>query len=101
MKTKEQKQVELGKKRAKEVKETTSIRISSSEKAVIEKKANAKGMTTSSYIAFAAVHGCEGVTPAIKVRYQNVINQLADALKPFAPEKAKHSRLEAETIWDL
>ena len=56
MKTKMQKQQELVNKRAKEKKETTSIRLSSSERAVAEKKAVEKGMKLSAYIGYAAVH---------------------------------------------
>ena len=60
MKSKQQKQQDLAEKRAKEKRETTSIRLSSSERAIVEKKAEAKGMKTSAYIGYAAVHGCDG-----------------------------------------
>ena len=78
MKTRRQKQEELAKKRAVEVKETKST-----------------------YIAYAAVHGCEGVTPAIKVSVQNIINRAADALEQYDPEKAAKIRMEGDAIWDL
>ena len=58
MKTKKQKQEELAKKRAEEVKKTKSIRLNHHDLAIVEKKAAAKGMKTSTYIAYAAVQGC-------------------------------------------
>ena len=101
MKTKKQKQEELAKKRAEEVKETKSIRLNHHDLAIMEKKAAAKGMKTSTYIAYAAVQGGEGVTPAIKVSLQNIINHAADALEHFAPEEAQKIRMEGNAIWDL
>ena len=101
MKTKKQKQEELAKKRAEEVKETKSIRLNRHDLAIVEKKAAAKDMKTSTYIAYAAVQGCDGVTPAIKVSVQNIINHAADALEQFAPEEAQKIRMEGNSIWDL
>ncbi len=101
MKSKMQKQEELAKKRAEEVKETRSIRLSNHDLAIIEKKATEKGMKTSTYIAYAAVQGCEGITPAIKVSVQNIINHAADALEEYAPEEAQKIRMEGNAIWDL
>lgn len=101
MKTREQKQEELAKKRAGEVKKTTSIRLSSNERSIVEKKAMEKGMNPSTYIAYAAVHSCDGVTPEVRIRVQNAINHATDALEQFAPEEAKKIRTEGKAIWDL
>ncbi len=101
MKTRMQKQKELEMKRAEEVKVPKSVRLSPNELAVVEKKAAAKGMKTTTYIAYAAVQGCDGVTPAIKVSLQNIINHAADALEQFAPEEAQKIRMEGNAIWDL
>ncbi len=101
MKTRKQKQEELAKKRAEEVKETKSIRLNHHDLAIVEKKAAAKGMKTSTYIAYAAVQGCDGVTPAIKVSVQNIINHAADALEHFTPEEAQKIRMKGNAIWDL
>ena len=57
MTSKQQKQQDLAEKRAKEKKETMSIRLSSSERTLVEKKAEAKDMKLSAYIGYAAVHG--------------------------------------------
>ena len=101
METKMQKQEELAKKRAEEVKVPKSVRLSPNELAIVEKKAAAKGMKPTLYIARAAVHGCEGVTPATKIRVQNIINHAADALEQFAPDEAEQIRKEGNAIWDL
>ena len=101
MKTRCQKQHELAKKREDESKKTTSIRLSSNERAIVEKKAAAKGMKPSTYIAHVAVQGCEGITPETKISMQNIINHAADALEQFAPEEAKKIRMEGNAIWDL
>ena len=101
MKTRKQKQEELARKRAEEVKVPKSIRLSPKELAVVEQKAAAKGMKTTTYIEYAAVHGCEGVTPATKISVQNIINHAADALEQFAPEEAAKIRMEGNAIWHL
>lgn len=101
MKTKMQKQHELEHKRAKERKETTSIRLSCSEKDVVEKKAAAKGMTTSAYIGYAAVHGGDGFSPEIMIRIQNFTNHAVEVLRACAPEEAKRIRKEGNELWDL
>ena len=100
MKTKSQKQQELAKKRSEEASRPISVRLNSREKTIIEQKAAEKRMKTSTYIAYAAVHGCEGISPAEKVRFQNTINRAADALEPFAPEEAKRIRMEGDSIWE-
>ena len=101
MKTRSQKQQELAKKREDESKKTTSIRLSSNERSIVEQKAAAKGMVPTTYIAYVSVHGCDGISPAEKVRFQNVINRAADALEAFAPEEAAKIRMEGDSIWDL
>ena len=101
MKTKAQKQQELAKKREDESKKTTSIRLNSNDRAIVKQKAAAKGMAPTAYIAYVSVHGCDGISPAEKVRFQNVINHAADALEQFAPEEAQKIRMEGNAIWDL
>ena len=101
MKTREQKQEELAKKRAGEVKKTTSIRLSSNERSIVEKKAMEKGMNPSTYISYTAVYGCEEIAPEVKIRAQNAINHAADALEQFAPAEAKKIRTKRNAIWDL
>lgn len=100
MKTKAQKQQELAKKRTEEKRENASTRLTSRERAIVEQKAAAKGMGISTYIAYALVHGCDGISSAEKVRFQNVINRAADALEAFAPEEAAKIRMEGDSIWD-
>ena len=101
MKSKQQKQEDLATKRAKEKKETTSIRLSSSERAIIEKKAEAKGMKASAYIGYAAVHGCDGISPEIMMKIQNFTNHAVAAVEHFDPKTAEHIRMEGKAIWDL
>lgn len=101
MKTKSQKQQELAKKRADESTKPISVRLNRHEQAIVAEKAAAKGMKPSTYMGYAAVHGCDGITPAEKVRFQNVINHVADALEAFAPEEAAIIRMEGDAIWDL
>ena len=101
MKTKAEKQEELAKKREDESKKTTSIRLNSNDRAIVKQKAAAKGMKPTTYIAYAAVHGCDGITPMEKVRFQNTINRATDALEQFAPEEAQKIRMEGNAIWDL
>ena len=100
MKSKQQKQEDLATKRAKEKKETTSIRLSSSERAIIEKKAEAKGMKASAYIGYAAVHGCDGISPEIMMKIQNFTNHAAAAVEHFDPKTAEEIRMEGNAIWD-
>lgn len=101
MKTKSQKQQELAKKRADESTKPISVRLNSHEQAIVAEKAAAKGMKPSTYMGFAAVHGCDGITPAEKVRFQNIINHAADALEQYDSEKAAKIRMEGDSIWDL
>ncbi len=101
MKTKMQKQQELVNKQAKEKMETTSIRLSSSERAVAEKKAVEKGMKLSAYIGYAAVHGCDGLSPEIMMKIQNFTNRAAEAVEQYAPEEAARIRTEGNALWDL
>ena len=101
MKTRSQKKQELAKKREDESKKTTSIRLSSNERSIVEQKAAAKGMAPTAYIAYAAVHGSDGISPAEKVRFQNAINHAAAALEQYDPEKAAKIRMEGDSIWDL
>ncbi len=101
MKSKMQKQEELARKRAEEVKVPKSIRLSPKELTIVEQKAAAKEMKTTTYIEYAAVHGCDGVTPATKIRVQNIVNHAADALEQYAPEEASKIRKEGNAIWDL
>ena len=101
MKSKQQKQQDLAEKRAKEKRETTSIRLSSSEKAIIEKKAEAKGMKASAYIGYAAVHGCDGLSPEIMMKIQNFTNHAAAAVEHYDPKTAEESRMEGNALWDL
>ena len=101
MKTRSQKQQELAKKRADESTKPISVRLNRHEQAIVAEKAAAKGMKPSTYMGFAAVHGCDGISPAEKVRFQNVINHAADALEAFAPEEASKIRMEGDAIWDL
>ena len=101
MKTKSQKQQELAKKRADESTKPISVRLNRHEQAIVAEKAAAKGLKPSTYMGYAAVHGCDGITPAEKVRFQNVINHAADALEAFAPEEAAKIRMEGDAIWDL
>ena len=101
MKTKSQKQQELAKKRADESTKPISVRLNSHEQAIVAEKAAAKGMKPSTYMGFAAVHGCDGITPAEKVRFQNIINHAADALEQYDSEKAAKLRREGDAIWDL
>ena len=100
MKSKQQKQQDLAEKRAKEKRETTSIRLSSSERAIIEKKAEAKGMKASAYIGYAAVHGCDGLSPEIMMKIQNFTNHAAAAVEHFDPKTAAEIRMEGNAIWD-
>lgn len=101
MKTKSQKQQELAKKRADESTKPISVRLNRHEQAIVAEKAAAKGMKPSTYMGYVSVHGCDGISPAEKVRFQNVINHAADALKAFAPEEAQKIRMEGNAIWDL
>ena len=101
MKTKAQKQQELAKKRADESTRPISVRLNSHEQAVVAEKADAKGMKLSTYMGYAAVHGCDGISPAEKVRFQNVINHAAEALEQYDPELAAKTRTEGDSIWDL
>ena len=101
MKTKSQKQQELAKKRTKETTRPISVRLNNREQAIVAEKAAAKGMKPSTYMGYVAVHGCDGISPAEKVRFQNVINRAADALEQYEPEKAAKIRMEGDAIWDL
>ena len=101
MKTKSQKQQELAKKRANESTKPISVRLNSHEQAIVAEKAAAKGMKASTYMGYVSVHGCDGISPAENVRFQNVINHVADALEAFAPEEAAKIRMEGDSIWDL
>lgn len=101
MKPKAQKQQELAKKRTEETTRPISVRLNSREEAIVAEKAATKGMKPSTYMGYVAVHGCDGISPAEKVRFQNVINRAADALEAFAPEKAAKIRMEGDAIWDL
>ncbi len=100
MKTKSQKQQELAKKRTEETTRPISVRLNSREEAIVAQKATAKGMKPSTYMGYVAVHGCDGISPAEKVRFQNAINHAADALEAFAPEEAAKIRMEGDSIWD-
>lgn len=99
--TKAQKQQELTKKRADESTKPISVRLNSREQAIVAEKAAAKGMKPSTYMGYVAVHGCDGISPAEKVRFQNAINHAANALEAFAPEEAAKIRMEGDAIWDL
>ena len=101
MKTKSQKLQELAKKRADESTKPISVRLNRHEQAIVAEKAAAKGMKPSTYMGYVSVHGCDGISPAEKVRFQNVINHAADALEAFAPEEAVIIRMEGDAIWDL
>lgn len=100
MKTRSQKQQELAKKRADESTKPISVRLNRHEQAIVAEKAAAKGMKPSTYMGYVAVHGCDGISSAEKVRFQNVINRAADALEAFAPEEAAKIRMEGDSIWD-
>ena len=101
MKTRSQKQQELAKKRADESTKPISVRLNSHEQAIVAEKAAAKGMKPSTYMGYAAVHGYDEISPAEKVRFQNIINHAADALEQYDPEKAEKLRTEGDSIWDL
>jgi len=58
-------------------------------------------MAPTTYIAYAAVHGCDGIAPVEKVRFQNIINHAAAALEQYDPETAAKIRMEGDAIWDL
>ena len=101
MKSKQQKQQDLTEKRAKEKKETMSIRLSSSDRTIVEKKAEAKNMKLSAYIGYAAVHGCDGLSPEIMMKIQNFTNHAAAAVEHYDPKTAEEIRMEGNALWDL
>ena len=94
-----QKQTELEQKRKGEISTPTSIRLSPNERAIIEKKAAAKGMRTTAYIVHAAVHGSEGIEPKQMIAIQNIVNHAVDVVKEVNPDAAKKMESEANELW--
>ncbi len=60
-----------------------SIKLSPLQAESIQKKANEKRMTLSSYMLDCALHGNQGITPYMAVKMQemvNIVNDIADSL---------------------
>lgn len=60
-----------------------SIKLSPNQLAVIEQKADEKGMKFSEYMVDCAVHGNESMTPLVAVKIQELVNmvtEIADSL---------------------
>lgn len=55
-----------------------SIKLSPNQLAVIEQKADEKGMKFSEYMVDCAVHGNQGITPQIAVRMQELVNMVTE-----------------------
>ena len=98
-KSKAQKQMELEQKRKGEISTPTSIRLSPNERAIIEKKAEAKGMKPTAYIVHAAVHGSDGIELKQMIAFQNVMNHAVDAVRDANPDAAKMIESEVNDLW--
>ena len=94
-----QKQVELEQKRKAELSTPTSIRLSPNERAIIEKKAEAKGMKMTAYIVHAAVHGSDGIEPKQMIAIQNAMNHAVDAVREVDPDAAINIECEVNDLW--
>lgn len=55
-----------------------SIKLSPLQADLIQKKADEKGMTFSSYMLDCALHGSNGITPKIAVRMQEMVNMVLE-----------------------
>lgn len=84
-----------------ERKKSTSIRFSDKERQIINEKAQTKGMNFSKYVQYMAVHGDEGLSPAAKVKIQNVVNIAREIGEHGDPEQVKVLQKEANDIWRM
>ena len=91
--------------RESERKKSTSIRFSDKERQIIIEKAQTKGMNFSKYVQHMAVHGDEGLSPAAKVKIQNVVNIAREIGEHGDPEQVKvlqkKLQKEANDIWRM
>ncbi|MDD6269237.1 MAG: hypothetical protein PUA84_04190 [Oscillospiraceae bacterium] len=55
-----------------------SIKLSPLQADLIQKKADEKGMTFSSYMVDCALHGSNGITPQIAVKMQEMVNMVLE-----------------------
>ncbi len=88
-------------KKESEKKKPTAIRLSDDERHTVEAKAKAKGMRPTSYIAFMAVHGEQGISPEVMVRIQDVVNRAFEATKLANCDEAVLLQMEANDLWSL
>ena len=75
-----------------ERKKSTSIRFSDNDRHIIHEKAQAKGMNFSKYVQHMAVHGDEGLPPAVKAKIQNVVNIACEIANSENSEQAEKLR---------
>ncbi len=88
-----------------ERKKSTSIRFSDNDRHIIHEKAQAKGMNFSKYVQHMAVHGDEGLSPAVKAKIQNVANIAREIGQNADPEQVrtlqKKLQKEANKLWKM
>ena len=80
---------------------STSLRMTENQFAVIEQKAQEKGMSVSSYMIDSAVHGSNALTPVLLVRMQDIVNEACEIIATDDPDKAKRMEQEAHALWCL
>lgn len=78
---------------------STSLRMTQEQFEAIEKYANTKQMSVSSYILSSALHADSKLTPAIMVGIQELVNHTFEAVKHNAPEQAFSLQEEAAALW--
>lgn len=81
-----------------------SIKLSPLQADLIQKKADEKGMTFSSYMLDCALHGSQGITPQIAVRMQEMVNmalEFADTLYENDYIRKEEFRQRASTFSEI
>ena len=77
----------------------TSIRLTEEQHKRIQKKAQARGMTSSNYIITAATSGDNSVTPELLVTLQNIANEACCAMEEYAPDRVTAMQQEVNELW--
>lgn len=82
----------------KKTRSTTLLRMTKEQYVLIQKKAEAKGMSVGSYIVNKAVHE-ENLSPELVVRIQDILNIAYRIIQDSEPETARFLRGEMTAIW--
>lgn len=77
----------------------TSIRLTEEQHERVQKKAQEKGMTVSSYIITTAVNGGNAVTPELLVSLQNITNETCSVMEEYAPDRVTAMQKAVNELW--